>query len=73
MQFNQAGDELLEQGKPPVRLEPIRATITIERDAGLKVTVLDHDGLRTDRSLDLQGNTLAIDTARDRTPYYLVE
>ena len=73
MQFNQAGDELLEQGKPPVRLEPIRGTITIERDAGLKVTVLDHDGLRTGRSLDLQGNTLAIDTARDRTPYYLVE
>jgi hypothetical protein len=62
---------ILAKGKPPVVLEPVRATIALPRPA--KVHVLDHDGRKTGRTIDASDKTLDLDTARDKTPYFLVE
>jgi hypothetical protein len=73
MQFNDAGDSLLDRGKPPILLEPVKATISIRRPGEPRVYLLDHDGLRTNKTLPAQNGTITINTARDKTPYYLVE
>ncbi len=73
MQFSDAGDSLLDRGKPPILMEPVKATITIRKSGGLKVYLLTHDGLRTDKTLPAPNGTITIDTARDKTPYYLIE
>jgi hypothetical protein len=73
MQFNDAGDELLDRGKAPILMEPVKATITIRQPGASRLRLLDHDGLRTETTLSIQNGTVEIDTARDRTPYYLLE
>ncbi len=73
MQFNDAGDGLLDRGKPPILMEPVKATITIRKSGDLKVYLLTHDGLRTTRTLPATNGAIILDTARDETPYYLVE
>jgi len=73
MQLNDAGDELLDRGKPPILMEPVKATITIDKPGALKLRLLDHNGLRTETTLPIQGGTITIDGARDKTPYYLLE
>lgn len=73
MRFNDAGDELLDRGKPPILMEPVRAVITIRRDGPRRVVPLDQDGLRTAATLAVADGGVTIDTGRDRTPYYLVE
>jgi hypothetical protein len=73
LQFNDAGDELLDRGKPPILMEPVKATIKIHRPGALKLRLLDHDGLRTETTLPIQDGVVTIDGTRDKTPYYLIE
>jgi hypothetical protein len=73
MKFNDAGDSLLDRGKPPILMEPVKATITITRAGTPKLVVLDQDGLRTQTALPVKDGTFAIDGAHDKTPYYLIE
>ncbi|MGQ9574837.1 MAG: hypothetical protein ACUVUC_05930 [Thermoguttaceae bacterium] len=73
MKFNGAEDTLLAKGRPPILMEPVRAEITIRRPGRMKVTLLDHDGMRTAGTLPVQGGAFTIDGAKDKTPYYLVE
>jgi hypothetical protein len=65
------------KGTAPILLEPVKATITIQRAGGggegaAKVVLLDHDGLPTDRTLPVKDGTFQIDGEKDKTPYYLV-
>jgi hypothetical protein len=73
MRLNETEDLLLERGKAPILLEPVKATITVHRSGSAKVIPLDHDGRRTERTLPVREGTFVIDGARDKTPYYLVE
>jgi hypothetical protein len=73
MQFSDAGDELLDRGKPPILLEPVRATITLRRPGPTRLRLLDHDGLPTETTLPIRNGIVLLDAARDKTPYYLVE
>ncbi len=66
-------DRILDKGKPPVVMEPVRARIAVRKGGAPKVTALDHNGRRTDRVLPAEGGAFEIDGARDKTPYYLVE
>ena len=63
---------IIERGKPPVVMEPVKATIKIDRPGKVTVYILDHDGVRTDRTVPVQDGQFTIDGARDKTPYYLV-
>ncbi len=71
MRLNESQDAVLEKGRPPVVLEPVKASIRIDRP-GVRVELLDHDGLPTGEMLAAQDGEFVIDGSRDETPYYLV-
>lgn len=73
MTFNDAGDGLLDRGKAPILMEPVKATIALSRPGTPRSVLLDHDGMRTQTTIQIHTGTLVIDGARDKTPYYLVE
>lgn len=72
MKFSVTGDELLEKGKSPIRMEPVKAVIQINRPGKLEVTLLDHDGRRTNRKLPVVDGRFVLDGTTDQTPYYEV-
>lgn len=73
MQFNDAGDGVLDRGEPPVLMEPVRAILTIRRPDASRLRLLDHDGLPTQTTVPIRNGTVTIDGARDKTPYYVIE
>jgi hypothetical protein len=66
------GPVLLDAGRGPIRMEPVVADLKINRP-GAKVTVLDADGRRTNRTVPVSGGKVRIDTSRDKSISYLVE
>ncbi len=72
MRYSGDRTEVIDIGGPPVVVEPIRATITIDRPGEAVVYVLDHDGRRTDRTVPIVGGRFTIDGARYKTIYYQV-
>ncbi len=63
---------VLDNGKPPIMLEPVKATIAIPGRPIAAVNVLDHDGKRTGKTLDATDGTFTIDGTRDKALYYEV-
>ncbi len=63
---------ILAAGESPVVLEPVRATIRLDRPGTPTVHVLDHNGRLTCRTLPVENGQFQIDGARDQTPYYLI-
>jgi hypothetical protein len=63
---------LRKRGSGPITLEPVRATIRIDRHGSPTVHLLDHDGRRTGKTLTVRDGTFDIDTGRDKTFYYEV-
>jgi len=59
--------------KPPSRTEPVKATTALHRAGRPEVYLLTPDGLRTKTMLPVENGTVALDTAHDRAPCYLVE
>lgn len=70
--MNLGKDMIYSVGKAPILLEPVQAKVQFKRTAG-KVTVLDADGLPTEKTYPLSDGTFVLDTGRDKTIYYLVE
>jgi len=73
---------LLRSGDSPTRrgevgglvlMEPVVAELKLKRDGLPTVHVLDHGGAKTGRTVPIVEGELTIDTARDQTPYYLIE
>ncbi|MCX7045383.1 MAG: beta-galactosidase [Candidatus Sumerlaeota bacterium] len=60
----------LENGKGPILLEPVKATITIAGRAVSAVNILDHNGRRTGATLPVNDGRFDIDGAKDKTLYY---
>ena len=63
----------LDNGRGPILLEPVRATLTFSIRSVASVNVLDHDGRRTGKSLPVTDGHFTIDGARDKTLYYEVQ
>lgn len=64
---------LLSKGQGPVMMEPVRANIDIDRNGSPTLHILDHGGAKTGRTLPVTDGKIEIDTARDGSPYYLLE
>ncbi|MBN2450725.1 MAG: hypothetical protein JXR77_10065 [Lentisphaeria bacterium] len=64
---------LIDRGREPIRMEPVKAAVEVRRPGRARVTVLDHDGCRTDRRVPVEDATFLIDGEQHRTIYYLVE
>jgi hypothetical protein len=69
MEFNEAGNQVLNMGKPPLLLEPVLAALTLPFAGTLDL--LDHDGNAATASRAFK-NSLALDGAADRTPFYQI-
>lgn len=72
MSFNDAENAVQDAGKPPVRLEAVKATISLKRGATATVELLDHDGAPTGKRIEVKDGKFEIDGARDKTPYYVI-
>jgi hypothetical protein len=62
----------IDNGKGPILLEPVKATLTLSGRKVTAVHVLDHDGRRTDRTLPVENGRFTIDGAKDKALYYEV-
>ena len=62
--------KVVNNGTPPILLEPVKATITITDRRLHVVNVLDHDGRRTGKTIAVSGKSFVIDEAHDKTLYY---
>ncbi len=54
MVYSDDGTELIEAGEAPIRIEPVRARITIRGRGTPQVTALDHVGRRTEHALPVE-------------------
>lgn len=67
------GGHLAERGGPPLMIEPVRLTLEFPKRPNATVHVLDHDGRRTGRTVELANGRAVLDSAETRTIYYEVE
>jgi len=65
-------NRVLENGKDPIMLEPVRASFAITGREVAAVNILDHDGRRTDKALAVKDGAFSIDGAKDKALYYEV-
>lgn len=65
-------DTIIAPGKGPVVMEPVKATISFRKGGTPTVTLLDHSGRKTAKTLPVSNGAFEIDGARDKTCYYLV-
>ncbi|NEW85168.1 MAG: hypothetical protein GZ094_22775 [Mariniphaga sp.] len=73
MKFNNDHTELLEIGKSPILLEPVKLTLAINRSAKPKINILDHSGNRTLKSVEQLDGKWILDGADTKAIYYLLE
>jgi hypothetical protein len=65
-------NRVLKNGGPPILLEPVKATVTIAGRKIESVHILDHDGRRTDRTLEVKDGIFTLDGTKDKAVYYEV-
>ncbi|MFQ3670454.1 MAG: hypothetical protein SNJ84_03240 [Verrucomicrobiia bacterium] len=64
------GPRRLTNGSAPIKMEPVQATIRLQRPGTPTVHILDHDGKRTGQTLPIRDRSFTIDGASTQTPYY---
>lgn len=69
--YNPSRTSLLDEGKPPILLEPVRATVTLKGIRATKVHILDHRGRRTGKTLPVTGGKITI--GNEKSFWYEVE
>ena len=65
-------NKVLNNGKAPILLEPVKGTVTISKRQIEAVYILDHDGRRTGRTLPVKDGRFTLDGAKDKAIYYEV-
>ncbi len=63
---------VLDNGKAPILLEPVKATVTFSGRPVSAVNILDHSGRRTGRTLPATDRRLTLDGTKDHALYYEV-
>lgn len=66
-----AGD-LIARGDGPMRVEPVSVDVRLRRSDRATVHILDHDGRRTGKTVDLHDGTLRLEGRETRAIYYEV-
>jgi hypothetical protein len=65
-------NRVLNNGGPPILLEPVKATVTLSGRQVEALYVLDHDGRRTGRTRPVADGRFTLDGAADKAIYYEV-
>jgi len=73
MVYNEDRTELLSVGEAPVLMEPVKATLRLNRTDDAVVHVLDHAGRRTGKTIRPRNGRIELDGARHKTIYYEIE
>ncbi len=73
MKFNENHTELLSIGEAPILLEPIKLIMSINRKSKPKITVLDHLGRKTMKSINKVKGKWVFDSSETEAIYYLIE
>jgi len=63
-------NSLRENGKGPILIEPVKATIGFAKRKIKQVNILDHDGKPTGKTLAVTGHSFTINEREDKTIYY---
>jgi hypothetical protein len=63
---------ILNNGKSPVLIEPVKASFHFTKRAVAVVNILDQDGVRTGKTIPVQDGAFTIDGAQDHAFYYEV-
>lgn len=69
--YNPSRTSLLDEGKSPILMEPVKATVTLKGIRATRVHVLDHHGRRTGRTLPVTNGRFAI--GNEKTFWYEIE
>jgi hypothetical protein len=64
---------IVDNGKPPILLEPVKADITFKSRKIRQVNILDQDGNDSGKTLAVSDGKFTIDSAQDHTIYYEVQ
>jgi hypothetical protein len=70
--YSEGKTRLTSQGKSPLLLEPVKATLKWKDKQQWKVTVLDQDGLPLAQTVPVTGSRFEIDGEKYQTIYYLM-
>ena len=73
MEYNKEHTELLDAGKAPLLIEPVRFSLSTSRKKAPRITVLDHYGNKTPEIINYGGEEIIIDGGITKSFYYLVE
>lgn len=73
MVYNNDHTELLETGKSPILLEPVKFSLSVNRNSNPKVTILDHSGFRTSNTVHINRGKCILDGLKNKAIYYLIE
>jgi hypothetical protein len=73
MTYNSDHTELVEVGKEPLLLEPVKVNLELKRKEKYTVHVLDHHGRKTGETIQPDGNIFSLDGEQSKAFYYLVE
>jgi hypothetical protein len=69
--YNPSRTSLLDEGRPPILLEPVKATVTLKGIRATRVHILDHHGRRTGKTLPVTNGKVTI--GNEKTFWYEIE
>ena len=69
--YNPSRTSLLDEGGPPILLEPVKATVTLKGIRATRVHILDHHGRRTGKTLPVTNGKVTI--GNEKTFWYEIE
>jgi len=69
---NTTNNTMLNPGKAPLMMEPVKADIAISGRTVTAVNVLDQSGVLTQKTVPIKENAFQVDSAKDQTLYYQV-
>jgi len=64
---------LIQRGSAPILMEPVVCELTLKRQGTPKIHILDHDGRRTGKTLDLANGKVLLDGGETKAVYYEIE
>ena len=70
MKYSEDRQTLIEKGEPPLLMEGIEATITFPYKVNGKLYILNHDGERTEKYIEVSGDKINLSGATHKTYYY---
>jgi hypothetical protein len=70
MKYSEDGKTLIEKGESPLLMEGIEATLTFPYAIKGKLYILNHDGERTDKYIEISGNKIDLSGSLHNTFYY---